>query len=127
MAAVIPVPVDIRKWLPGDSVYDGTLYVPENLGEGNYDVRIAMLDPRTAKPAIRFAVGGPSRRRMVCHGLADGESAVIRAIRASVGVLLAGASAFCSLAGTDPPAPEYFRVLKQPLASGPRITPYLRY
>jgi hypothetical protein len=56
MAAVIPVPVDIRKWLPGDAVYDGALYVPENLGEGNYDVRVAMLDPRTGKPAIRLAV-----------------------------------------------------------------------
>jgi dipeptidyl aminopeptidase/acylaminoacyl peptidase len=61
---------------------------------------------------------------MVCHGLADGESAVIRAC---IGVLLAGASACCSLAGTDPPPPEFFRVLKQPLTSGPRITPYLRY
>jgi len=58
MAAVIPVPVDIRKWLPGDAVYDGSLYVPENLAEGNYDVRIAMLDPRSGKPAIRLAVEG---------------------------------------------------------------------
>jgi hypothetical protein len=58
MAAVIPVSVDIRKWLPGDAVYDGTLYVPENLAEGNYDVRIAILDPRTGKPAIRLAVEG---------------------------------------------------------------------
>jgi len=57
-AAVINVPVDIRKWLPGDAVYDGTLYVPENLAEGNYDVRIAMLDPRTGKPAVRLAVEG---------------------------------------------------------------------
>ena len=58
MAAAISVPVDIRKWLPGDAVYDGTLYVPENLTEGNYDVRIGMLDPRTGKPAIRLAVEG---------------------------------------------------------------------
>ncbi|HEV2194593.1 MAG TPA: DUF4832 domain-containing protein [Candidatus Acidoferrum sp.] len=58
MAAVISVPVDIRKWLPGDAVYDGTLYVPDNLAEGNYEVRVAMLDPRTSKPAIRFAVEG---------------------------------------------------------------------
>ena len=61
---------------------------------------------------------------MVCHGLTDGEGAVIRAC---IGVLLAGASGFCSLAGTDPPPSEFFRVLKQPLPSGPRITPYLRY
>src|SRR5438874_3794505 len=68
--------------------------------------------------------GRPSRRRMVCDGLADGESAVIRTC---IGVLLAGATAFCSVAGTDPPPPEFFRVLKPPLSSGPRITPYLRY
>jgi len=48
-------------------------------------------------------------------------------IRACIGVLLVGVSAFCSLAGTDPPPPEFFRVLKQPSSPGPRITPYLRY
>ncbi|HVH71211.1 MAG TPA: acetylxylan esterase, partial [Candidatus Dormibacteraeota bacterium] len=56
--------------------------------------------------------------------ISDGEGAVIRT---SIGVLLAGVSAFCSLGGTDAPPPEYFRVLKQPLPAGPRITPYLRY
>ena len=48
-------------------------------------------------------------------------------MRACIGVLLACVNAFCLLAGTDPPPPEFFRVLKQPLPSGPRITPYLRY
>ena len=28
------VPVDVRKWLPGDAVFDGPLYVPENLKPG---------------------------------------------------------------------------------------------
>jgi hypothetical protein len=27
------IPVDVRKWLPGDAVYDGTLYIPENLAD----------------------------------------------------------------------------------------------
>jgi len=48
-------------------------------------------------------------------------------IRACIGVLLVGAGAFCSLAGTDPPPPQAFQVLKQPLPPGPRVTPYLRY
>lgn len=52
------VPVDIRKWLPGDSVFDGPLYVSENLKPGRYKVRVAMLDPRTDKPAIQFAIQG---------------------------------------------------------------------
>ncbi len=41
--------------------------------------------------------------------------------------LLAGASAVCSLPASDAPPAEFFRVLKQPVPSGPRITPYLRY
>ena len=57
-SAVINVPVDIRKWLPGDAVFDGSLFVPENLSAGTYDVRVAMLDPMTRKPAVRFAIAG---------------------------------------------------------------------
>jgi len=57
-SAVINVPVDIKKWLPGDAVYDGSLYVPETLPDGTYDFRVAMLDPRSDKPAIRFAIAG---------------------------------------------------------------------
>ncbi len=54
----IRIPVDVRKWLPGDAVYDGSVYVPADLAEGNYDVRVAMLDPRTGVPAIKFANEG---------------------------------------------------------------------
>src|SRR6266852_5398331 len=52
-ATITRVPVDVRKWLPGDAVFDGTLYVPGNLPEDSYDFRVAMLDPRTNNP--RFA------------------------------------------------------------------------
>jgi len=55
---MIPIPVDVRKWLPGDAVYDGTVFIPAELEPGPYDVRIAMLDQRTKKPAIRFANEG---------------------------------------------------------------------
>ena len=54
----INVPVDLRKWLPGDAVFDGPLYVAEDLKPGKYKVRVAMLDPRTGKPAIQFAIQG---------------------------------------------------------------------
>jgi hypothetical protein len=52
------VPVDVRKWLPGDAVFDGPLYVPADLEPGKYSVRVALLDPRTGKPAIQFAIEG---------------------------------------------------------------------
>jgi len=66
-AAIIRVPVDVRSWLPGDAVFDGTLYVPENLADDSYDFRVAMLDPRTGKPAIQFAIEG--RREDGWYGL----------------------------------------------------------
>lgn len=55
-SAVINVPVDVRKWLPGDAVFDGNLHVPENLPEGTYDFRVGMLDPGSGRPAVRFAI-----------------------------------------------------------------------
>lgn len=57
-AAAAQVPVDIRKWLPGDAVYDGSLYVDHTLKPGTYRLRVAMLDPRTLEPAIRLAIEG---------------------------------------------------------------------
>jgi hypothetical protein len=57
-SAVIKLPVDVRKWLPGDAIFDGTLYVPAGLKPGSYRVRVALLDPRTERPAIRLAIEG---------------------------------------------------------------------
>jgi hypothetical protein len=57
-SAIIRVPVDIRKWLPGDAVVDDSLYVPDNLASGTYKFRVAMLAPRTQLPAIHLAIQG---------------------------------------------------------------------
>ncbi len=54
------VPVDVRKWLPGDAVYDGSVYLDAKLPPGHYRVRVALLDPRTGIPAIRLAMEGRS-------------------------------------------------------------------
>jgi len=57
-SAEVRLPVDVRKWLPGDAVFDGTVYVPETLKAGGYRLRVAMLDPRTGQPAIKLAIEG---------------------------------------------------------------------
>ena len=51
-SVVIRVPVDIRKWLPGDAVFDGTLFLPTTLPAGKYDVRVAMIDPQTGAASV---------------------------------------------------------------------------
>ena len=55
---VVTLPVDVRKWLPGDAVYDGTIFVPEALKAGTYQLRVALLGPRTHLPAVRLAIRG---------------------------------------------------------------------
>jgi hypothetical protein len=57
-SSVMKVPVDVRQWMPGDAVYDGSLYVDDRLKPGAYRVRIALLDPRTEQPAIKLAIEG---------------------------------------------------------------------
>jgi len=54
--AVIPVPVDVRKWLPGDAVFEGTIFVDNGIAAGAHRLAVAMLDPRTGEPAVRLAI-----------------------------------------------------------------------
>ena len=56
--AEIYTPADIRQWLPGDSLFESTLYVPESLTPGKYRLRVGLLDPRTGRPAIQLAIAG---------------------------------------------------------------------
>ena len=54
----IPLSTDVKKWLPGDAVFDGSAHVPGTLRSGTYRLRLALLDPRTQRPAIRLAIKG---------------------------------------------------------------------
>lgn len=56
--AVVFIPANVRGWLPGDSVVDQPVYVPSDLPAGSYQLRIALVDPDTGKPAIRLAIAG---------------------------------------------------------------------
>lgn len=57
-SATVPASAEVRKWLPGDAVFENTLYVPDNLKAGVYRLRVALLDPRTLEPAIKLAIKG---------------------------------------------------------------------
>src|SRR5262249_38724792 len=49
---------DLRKWLPGDAVWEGSVPVDSALPAGRYRIRVAILDPRTHQPAIQLATAG---------------------------------------------------------------------
>ncbi len=55
---VVPLDADVRQWLPGDAVVEGSIAVPRDLAPGRYALRVALLDPRTRLPAIRLAIAG---------------------------------------------------------------------
>jgi len=50
---------DIRKWMPGDSMVDLSIELPPDLAPDTYAVQVAILNPRTGKPNIRFACDAP--------------------------------------------------------------------
>lgn len=49
---------DIRKWLPGDALYDGSVYVPADMPAGEYEIAVALLDPQTRQPKVKLAIAG---------------------------------------------------------------------
>jgi uncharacterized protein DUF4832/glycosyl hydrolase family 42 (putative beta-galactosidase) len=55
---VIALDTDVRRWLPGDAVYENTIAVPRELAPGRYRLRVALLDPATRRPAIQLAITG---------------------------------------------------------------------
>jgi hypothetical protein len=57
-AAQIRTSADPRKWLPGDALFESSVYIPETLKPGSYRLRVALLDARTGEPAIKLANEG---------------------------------------------------------------------
>lgn len=54
---IIPLKdIDIRKWLPGDVWLERTLPTPAGVQKGWADFSVGLIDPRTQKACVRFAV-----------------------------------------------------------------------
>jgi len=49
---------DIRRWLPGDSLYDSSVFLPANMPAGDYELAVALVDPATRAPKVKLAIGG---------------------------------------------------------------------
>jgi hypothetical protein len=57
-AAVLATDADIRKWLPGDNLHDGAVFLPPDLPGGEYTLSLALVDPDTREPRVRLAIEG---------------------------------------------------------------------
>jgi hypothetical protein len=49
---------DVRSWLPGDALYDGRVFLPADLPEGDYQLQVGLVDPDTRTPRVRLAIAG---------------------------------------------------------------------
>lgn len=49
---------DITQWLPGDNVYDNSIYIPLNILKGFYDLQVGIVDRQTHIPIINLAIEG---------------------------------------------------------------------
>lgn len=57
-SVILRTHVDLRRWLPGDAIFEDPLFVPPNLKAGDYELSVAILDPVTLDPGIRLAIKG---------------------------------------------------------------------
>ena len=67
-SAILRSDVDIRKWLPGDAVFEDPVFAPEDLPPGTYNLSVALLDPITLQPAIALAIGSSATDRWYSLG-----------------------------------------------------------
>ena len=57
--AVMVVPdVNLKEWLPGDVVFDNSVFVPSDLPVGTYDLQIGLVDRLNYQPRINLAIEG---------------------------------------------------------------------
>jgi len=55
---IFPTDADIRRWLPGDAMHDGAVFLPADMPPGEYDLSLALVDPRSREPRVKLAITG---------------------------------------------------------------------
>ena len=60
---VLLTDADVREWLPGDNLYDGSVFVPADLPPGRYGLELALVEPlreldETPRAAVQLAIEG---------------------------------------------------------------------
>jgi hypothetical protein len=56
--AVMITGADIRSWMPGDNLYNNSVFIPASLPDGGYTLSVAIVDPATREPKVKLAIQG---------------------------------------------------------------------
>jgi hypothetical protein len=49
---------DIRTWMPGDNLYNNSVFIPANLSDGDYTLSVAIVDAASRQPKVKLAIEG---------------------------------------------------------------------
>lgn len=56
VARVFPFDVDLKKWLPGDSIFDSYIRIPEDLPAGQYRIDAGIIGEKDEDPKVKLAI-----------------------------------------------------------------------
>jgi hypothetical protein len=49
---------DITDWLPGDSIHDSAVDVPDDIPHGSYEIQVSIIDRNSGEPKVKLAMEG---------------------------------------------------------------------
>ncbi len=49
---------NIKTWLPGDNMYDDSIFIPLDMPAGDYELQVGVVDRQTHEPKIKLAIEG---------------------------------------------------------------------
>ncbi len=55
---IIITDADITTWLPGDNLYDTSLFIPSGMPIGSYELQIGIVDKQSHTPKLKLAIEG---------------------------------------------------------------------
>jgi len=58
VSEILPTQADIRKWLPGDNLFDDAVFPSRDLPAGKYELDLAIVDPTDNTPKVQLAIAG---------------------------------------------------------------------
>ena len=56
--SVLATDANIKEWMPGDIVYDNSVFIPHDMPAGTYDLQVSLVDRWKFEPRVNLAIEG---------------------------------------------------------------------